>query len=55
MKSRKETIEIEITLIDKNCSYIIGALTARLPTEEVYPLIVMRGFTLQRSIEKGIG
>jgi len=33
MKSRKETIEIEITLIDKKRSYITRALTARHQTE----------------------
>jgi len=35
MKSKKETIEIEIALIDKMSSYITRALAARLPTERV--------------------
>jgi len=35
MKSRKETIEIEIELIDKKSNYITRALAASLPTEGV--------------------
>ena len=35
MKSRKETIEIEIALIDKKNNYITRVLAARLPTEGV--------------------
>jgi len=34
MKNIKETIEIEITLIDKKISYIARTLAARLPTKE---------------------
>ena len=35
MKSRKETIETKITLIDNENSCITRALIARLPTVEV--------------------
>ena len=35
MKSIKETIEIEIALIDKKSSYITSALVVMLPTEGV--------------------
>ena len=35
MKSRKETIEIEITLIDKKNSYITRVSAARLLTDGV--------------------
>jgi len=35
MKSIKETIEIEITLIDNENNYIKKTLVARLPIDEV--------------------
>ena len=51
MKSRKKTIEIEITLIDKKNNYITRVLTAKLQQREL-SLTAMKDFTLHRVIEE---
>jgi len=54
IKSRKKTIEIKITLIDKKNNYITRVLTAKLQQREL-SLTAMKDFTLHRVIEEWDG